>query len=420
MENWQSDIDALWVVMATALVFFMQAGFALVETGIHSEKNITNVFMKNVMDFVIASIGFWAIGFALMFGNGNEYFGTEGLFLSGGTEAFKSLDWANIPLTIKFMFQLVFAGTAATIISGAIGGRVKFSAYLIISIAITTFIYPILGKWVWGGGLASHLTDFAGSTVVHGVGGFAALAAVISVGARKGRFNKTPLGSYNITFAGLGTLILWMGWFGFNAGSTMGVIGQTEAIGHILLTTNLSAACGAISAMLIGHHYWKKFDLPLTLNGALAGLVGVTAGCATITPVGALVVGLISGVLMFYGVTLLEKLKIDDVVGAFPVHGLCGVWGTASVGLFANTDVKGFFYGGEFSFFLTQLGVSLGICLLAFLSTYLVCQVTKAFIGLRVSKDIEDIGLDVAEHHNENFHTPIIERIDRKETYSAI
>ena len=268
MEVTKLEIDALWVFLATVLVFFMQAGFALLETGIHSEKNITNVFMKNIMDFVIATIVFWAVGFAFMFGNGSGFIGSEGWFLSGGQSAFSSLEWANIPLTFKFMFQLVFAGTAATIISGAIGGRVKFTSYLILSIVVTAFIYPILGKWVWGGGIASNLVDFAGSTVVHGVGGFAALAAVINVGPRKNRFSKVPLKSYNVTFAALGTLILWLGWFGFNAGSTMGLVGQIENIGFILLTTNLSAASGALSAMTIAYFSWKKFDLPMTLNGA--------------------------------------------------------------------------------------------------------------------------------------------------------
>lgn len=410
MEITKLEIDALWVFLATVLVFFMQAGFALLETGIHSEKNITNVFMKNIMDFVIATIVFWAIGFAFMFGNGSAFIGTEGWFLNGGFHSFTSLEWANIPLTFKFMFQLVFAGTAATIISGAIGGRVKFTSYLILSIVVTGFIYPILGKWVWGGGIASNLIDFAGSTVVHGVGGFAALAAVINVGPRKDRFSEKPLRSYNVTFAALGTLILWLGWFGFNAGSTMGIVGQIENIGSIILTTNLSAAAGALSAMIVSFCYWRKFDLPMTLNGALGGLVSITAGCSMISPVCSLFVGGLAGIIIFYSTILLEKLKIDDVVGAFPVHGLCGIWGTGCVGLFSFADKKGLFYGGEFSFFLNQFAISIGICLLSFVSTYAVCKLIKMIFGIRVSNDEEHVGLDISEHHNINYHEPIFEK----------
>jgi len=416
MEITKIEIDALWVFLATILVFFMQSGFALLETGIHSEKNITNVFMKNIMDFVIASIAFWAVGFAFMFGNGSAYIGSEGWFLSGGQSSFLSLEWANIPLNFKFMFQLVFAGTAATIISGAIGGRVKFTSYLILSILVTAIIYPVLGKWVWGGGIASSLVDFAGSTVVHGVGGFAALAAVINVGPRKNRFSKGSLRSYNVTFAALGTLILWLGWFGFNAGSTMGLIGQIESIGHILLTTNLAASSGALAAVIVAYFSWNKFDLPVTLNGALGGLVSITAGCSMISPANSILIGALAGIIVFYSTLLLERLKIDDVVGAFPVHGLCGIWGTACVGLFAYGEKKGLFYGGDFSFFFNQLGISIGICLLAFISTHFVCKLIKLTIGLRVSDNEEQVGLDISEHHNINFHETVINNQEHQQS----
>ncbi|MGB0454275.1 MAG: ammonium transporter [Bacteriovoracaceae bacterium] len=408
-------IDTLWVVLAAVLVFFMQAGFALLETGIHSEKNITNVFMKNIMDFVIATLAFFAIGFAFMFGNGSSLIGTEGWFLSGGLESFSSLDWANIPLTVKFLFQLVFAGTAATIISGAIGGRVRFTTYLWLSLVVTAFIYPILGKWVWGAGWAADLGffDFAGSTVVHAVGGFAALAATMVVGPRRGRFDSSKtLTSYNITYAGLGTLILWLGWFGFNAGSTMGIVSDPHLVGHILLTTNLAAAAGAFTAMLIGFGREKKFDLPTTLNGALAGLVGITAGCAFVTWFGSLIIGTVAGALMVFGTAWLESRKIDDVVGAFPVHGLCGVWGTAALGLFAAAPFSGgeglpalgLLYGGTATTFFTQFGISLLISILAFLSTYIVCLVLEKTVGLRASTEHEELGLDLAEHPHESFH----------------
>lgn len=425
-------MDSLWVVLATVLVFFMQAGFALLEAGIHSKKNTTNVLMKNTMDFVIASLGFFAIGFAFMFGNGNSIIGTEGFFLMGETKAFSSLDWANIPLTIKFMFQLVFAGTAATIISGAIGGRVKFMGYLVLSLVITTVIYPILGKWVWGGGWVSELGffDFAGSTVVHAVGGFAALAAVMVVGNRAGRFTamgeSRSLPSSSITFTALGTLILWLGWFGFNAGSTMAVAGNAKLIGHILLTTNLAAATGAVTAMLLGHKIYKRFDLPITLNGALAGLVGITAGCAFVDSLGAMAIGMVSGILMIYSVGILEKFRIDDVVGAFPVHGVCGVWGTAAVGLFAaspwsgveGTPALGLFYGGEIKTFLIQLLPSLLISVIAFVSTYLVTSIIRRTIGIRVSEHHEEIGLDIAEHNHESFHHHILK--DNTESYNSL
>lgn len=411
-------IDSLWVIFAAILVFFMQSGFALLESGIHSEKNITNVFMKNFMDYVIASLGFFCIGFAFMFGKGNAFIGLEGWFLQGDASTFDSLAWANIPLSIKFLFQLVFAGTAATIISGAIGGRVKFGVYLFLSIIITTVIYPVLGKWVWGGGWAADLGffDFAGSTVVHGVGGFAALAAVMVVGPRRDRFNSdgsaNALPSYNITFAGLGTLILWMGWFGFNAGSTMGLVGNEELVGHILLTTNLAAATGALIAMIISYLKEDKFDLPMTLNGALAGLVGVTAGCAFIDYSGAVIIGAVSGGLVYYSTLWLEKFQIDDVVGAFPVHGICGLWGTIAIGLFAanpwsgieGTPNLGLFYGGSFKPLLIQAGCSLTICVSSFVLTYISTVIISKLMGIRVSEKHEDIGLDIAEHPNLSFH----------------
>jgi ammonium transporter, Amt family len=417
-DNLAYTLDSLWVIFAAILVFFMQAGFALLESGIHSEKNITNVFTKNLMDFVIASFGFFAIGFALMFGEGNAFVGSEGWFLIDQGKSFTSLDWTHIPLSLKFIFQLVFAGTAATIISGAIGGRVKFSSYLILSIAITTFIYPVLGKWVWGGGWASQLGffDFAGSTVVHGVGGFAALAAVMVVGPRQGRFDHqgraNALPSYNITFAGLGTMILWMGWFGFNAGSTMAIVGSEKLIGHILVTTNMAAAAGAITTMAIVWLKERKYDLPMTLNGALAGLVGITAGCAFVDTMGAFLIGTVSGVLVYMSTHLIEKFKIDDVVGAFPVHGVCGLWGTAALGLFASPQWAGsaglpgvgLFYGGGVWPFIVQFACSLAICFTSFFASYITVLGIKLLMGVRVSEHHEAMGLDLAEHSNFSFH----------------
>jgi len=431
-------IDSLWVVVATMLVFFMQAGFAMLEVGLHSPKNTANVLMKNIMDFVIASLGFWAVGFALMFGNGNSLIGSTGWFLDGGNQAFSSLSWATMPISIKFVFQLVFAGTAATIISGAIGGRVKFASYLLLSLGITTIIYPILGHWIWGGGWLSEMGffDFAGSTVVHGVGGFAALAAALVIGRRHGRFDEdgkpVQMASNSVVMVGLGTLILWLGWFGFNAGSTMSMVGSENLVGHILLTTNLAAAAGALLAMATSLKIYNRFDITMTLNGALAGLVGITAGCAFVDSIGAVAIGAISGVLMVYAGILLEKLKIDDVVGAVAVHGACGIWGTIAIGLFAASPFSGaegqpaigLLYGGEWSQLMIQTFGTLLVCSCAFVATYLLCKGIDMVLGLRVEKAEEIRGLDMVEHGHDFIDYDILVNQDKflkeQESYNEI
>jgi Amt family ammonium transporter len=407
--------DTLWVLMAAIFVFFMQAGFAMFEMGLHAAKNTVNVLMKNVMDFVIASICFIAVGFALMFGDGNGFIGTEGFFLKGN---FSSLDWTSVPLGAKFFFQLVFAGTAATIVSGAIGGRVKFSTYIVLSIAITALVYPILGHWVWGGGWlsAQGFFDFAGSTVVHGVGGFAALAAAIAVGPRIGRFNAdgsvNVLPGHNLSMVGFGVLILWLGWFGFNPGSTMAIVGNAELVSHIFLTTNIAAAAGAIAAMTLSWTIGRRPDVTMTLNGVLAGLVSVTASCAFVTDFGALIIGAIGGVIVFFGTILLDKMRVDDSVGAFPVHGMCGIWGTIALGLFAAEPWAGgpalpslgLLYGGGASQLIVQVYGTLAVCAAAFGVTYLVVSILKPVMGLRVSRDHEIAGLDLAEHGQRGYY----------------
>lgn len=414
-------VDTLWVLVAAALVFFMQAGFALVEAGLQSAKNVVNILMKNYMDFIIASLAFWAVGFGFMFGDGNSILGLSGWFLGGADASpatgdaysgiFSSLNWTGVPLSAKFFFQLVFAGTAATIVSGAIGGRVKFPAYLIFSAVMTALIYPILGHWVWGGGWLAQLgfLDFAGSTVVHAVGGFAALGAVLVLGPRIGRYaggKANALPGHNMTFAALGVFILWLGWFGFNPGSTMGIVGDPGLVSHIFLTTNLAAAAGAVTALVVSWARFGKPDFSMTINGVLAGLVAITAPCAFVNPVGALIIGSVGGGLVVWGILTLDANKIDDPVGAIAVHGVCGMWGTMAVGLFGLESLgasNGFFYGGGFNPLLVQALGTTVISLVAFGSNVVLWSILKAFMGIRVSAEEEISGLDVAEHGSEAY-----------------
>ena len=407
-------LDTLWVLVAAALVFFMQAGFSLLEAGLQSAKNVVNILMKNYSDFIIASLAFWAVGFAFMFGDGNGILGLNGWFLMGPDNSpsvdaysgiFGALSWTGVPLAAKFIFQLVFAGTAATIVSGAIGGRVKFPAYLIFSLVMTGLIYPVLGHWVWGGGWLAGLgfLDFAGSTVVHAVGGFAALGAVLVVGPRIGRYaggrvNAMP--GHNMTYAALGVFILWLGWFGFNPGSTMGIVGDPGLVAHIFLTTNLAAAAGAVVALAVSWARFGKPDFSMTINGVLAGLVAITAPCAFVGPVGALIIGAVGGGLVVWGILALDSNKIDDPVGAIAVHGICGMWGTMAVGLFGlpALGASGLFAGGGFSLFVVQLLGTVVISAAAFAANFLLWSFLKVTVGVRVSSEEEVTGLDIAEH----------------------
>ncbi|MCQ9207079.1 MAG: ammonium transporter [Omnitrophica bacterium] len=406
-------LDTLWVVLAGALVFFMQAGFAMVETGFTRAKNACNILMKNVMDFSIGSIVFWLVGFGIMFGAGNAFLGTSGFCLKdiGGT--FASLDWTQVPLEAKYFFQLVFAATAATIVSGAMAERTKFRSYLFYSIAITALIYPIVGHWIWGGGWLANLGmwDFAGSTVVHSVGGWLALTGAVVLGPRLGKYNSdgssNAIPGHSIPLAALGVFILWLGWFGFNPGSTMAAIPD---IAHIFVTTNIAAAAGALGAMLTAWKLFKKPDVSMTLNGALAGLVGITAPCAFVSAGSAIWIGFIAGILVVLSVIFFDKvLHIDDPVGAISVHGICGVWGTLAVGLFAQdmfspgTTGNGLLFGGGAKL--------LGNQMLGVLSVFAWCMVTgfilfygiKKIAGLRVSRTEELRGLDIDEHGMESY-----------------
>jgi Amt family ammonium transporter len=402
-------IDTMWTLVAAFLVFFMQAGFAMVEAGFTRQKNAANIVMKNLMDFGMSSIAFWAIGFALMFGAGNAFVGTSGWFLSGGEGTFDSLSWATPPLTAKWIFQVVFAGTAATIVSGAMAERTKFKAYILYSGLISGIIYPIAGHWIWGGGwLATRgFLDFAGSTVVHSVGGWAALMGAIMLGPRLGKYgpSKKPrvIPGHSMPLAFLGVFILWFGWFGFNPGSTLSM---NELAAHIAVTTNLAAAAGCIMAMCTAWLLGRKPDVGMTANGALAGLVAITASCAFVEPWAAIAIGGIGGVLVYFGVIAIERAGVDDPVGAVAVHALNGVWGTLAVGIFAAprlveglTNVTpGLAYGDGFGQLGTQaLGV-IAVAAWTLATSAIVFGLIKVTVGLRVSREEEIEGLDIGEH----------------------
>jgi Amt family ammonium transporter len=402
-EEVQLNINIVWTCVAAFLVFFMQAGFAMVEAGFTRAKNAVNILMKNLMDFSVGTIAFFLIGFGLMFGKSNGLFGTT-LFGMSGVEPGSDWNWTFL------IFQTVFAATAATIVSGAMAERTKFIGYLVYSVFITLFIYPIFGSWAWGGlldggGWLENLgfLDFAGSTVVHSIGGWLALAGAIMLGPRLGKYGpdgkpKAILG-HNIPLAALGVFILWFGWFGFNPGSTTTGDGS---IGYIAVTTNLAAAAGAIVAMIVSWMIMKKPDASMALNGALAGLVSITAPCDGVSPAGAIIIGTIGGSLVVLSVLFIDnKLKIDDPVGAVSVHGVCGLWGTLSVGLF-NMD-SGLFYGGG----LKQLGVQALGAGAAFLWAFglglALFYGIKKTIGLRVTNEEELKGLDIGEHGMEAY-----------------
>ena len=396
--------DTIWVLVAAFLVFFMQAGFSMVEAGFTRAKNAVNILMKNLMDFSMGSIAYWAIGFAIMFGDGNNFMGLSGWFVSAETKGFSALEWSSVPTLSAWLFQLVFAATAATIVSGAMAERTKFRSYLIYSIFITGLIYPIAGHWIWGGGWLQNMgmLDFAGSTVVHSTGGWLALTGAIVLGARTGKYDANgkprPIAGHNLPLAALGVFILWLGWFGFNPGSQMAA--DPKPIALIAVTTNIAAAAGAILAMITAWFRLKKPDAGMALNGALAGLVAITAPCAFVTPLAAVIIGAIAGVVVVFSVLILENLRIDDPVGAISVHGVCGALGTLLLGLF-HTE-QGILYaadtGAAFKFF--------GVQFLGVVSVFAWCMVTgfilfygiKVIVGLRVSEEEELEGLDYGEH----------------------
>jgi len=382
-----NSVDSLWVVIAGILVMFMQPGFMLVETGFTRSKNSVNIVMKNFMDFSVGAITYWAFGFALAYGGT-----TIGGFLAYGN-FFLEGD------SLTYFFQVVFAATAATIVSGAVAERTKFSAYLMFQPFICGLIYPIVTHWVWSGqGWLGDLgfIDFAGSGVVHMVGGFAALAAVTVVGPRIGKFDDQgsplPLPGSSMVAGALGVFILWFGWYGFNVGSALAAVDVDLA--SIAVTTTLSAAAASISAMYTSMISGKP-DVSMTLNGALAGLVGITAGCANVNNLGAVLIGLVSGVLVVYSINFIEKKGFDDAVGAISVHGVCGAWGVLAVAIFDTND--GLINGGS-SLFVPQIIGMLAIAAWAYITSFIVLKAIDSAVGLRVTPEEEIAGLDASEH----------------------
>ncbi len=417
-------LDTVWVLVAALLVFGMNAGFALLESGLCRSKNCVNIMAKNFIIFAVATVAFWATGWGLMFGDGSAWLGLGGVWFVGGADnspavaagyqgVYPALSWAGVPLWAKFFLQLTLAGMAATIISGALAERVKFSAFLVFSFLLVAVLYPIAGHWVWGGGWLAKLDfrDFAGATVVHSVGGWAALAGVILLGPRLGKYREGkvhPIPGHNMNAAALGALILWLGWLGLNPGATMGV-GDGSAIAHILVVTNLAGATGALGALITAWLLLNKPDLTMILNGCLAGLVASSAACAFVSvPAGALI-GAVAGVLVVFAVIVFDKLKLDDPVGALSVHLVNGVWGTLAVGLFYDGAIAAMAAGVTTpttrwvqTFVQLQGILAVGAFTLAgSFALWLVVRLITS--GLRVTPDQEAEGIDISTHGNEAY-----------------
>ena len=403
-------LDTVWVLLCAALVFFMEAGFAALEAGLIHSRNSLNIMMKVLMDCTVGLIGFFLFGFALMYGADKfGMIGTSGFFLQGD---FSHLG-LKIPIYAFWLFQAAFAIAMATIISGAVAERMKFSPYLVFSLIATVFIYPLAGHWVWSpdGWLNKiGMLDFAGSAVVHSLGGWGALAAALVLGPRSGKYNRdgsmNVMPGHNLPLAALGAFILWFGWFGFNPGSTLS--GLDLNIARIAINTNLSAAAGGTAAALFTLFRYGKADPSMGINGSLGGLVAITAGCAYVEPISSLIIGAIAGMLIVIAVPFFDRMKADDPVGAIAVHGVCGTFGTLAVGIFAEKG--GFLYGGGFHLLSVQaLGV-LAISLWGFATTYALFYAMKKTVGIRVTVDEETEGLDLAEHgmaaYNEMEYNP--------------
>ncbi|MBI2119659.1 MAG: ammonium transporter [Elusimicrobia bacterium] len=418
--------DTIWTLVTAMLVFWMNAGFGMLEAGLQQAKNCVNICSKNFVVFAIASLAFWIIGWGIMFGNGNGFMGIDGLWFVGGADnsplmgaayqgAYSSIAWTGVPLWAKFFFQLVFAGTAATIVSGAVGGRIIFNSFVVFSFVLVAIMYPLTGHWIWGGGwLATRgFWDFAGSTVVHSVGGWAALAGIIALGPRIGKYRAdgsvNPIYGHNMALATLGCFILWLGWFGFNPGSTMAAV--PSDIARICVTTNSAAAAGTVAAYITASIILGKPDLSMILNGCLAGLVAITAPCAWVGVGSSVVIGAIAGVLVVFAVLFFDKVKLDDPVGALSVHLVNGIWGTLAVGLFASAPYAGgaaqpplgLLFGGGFKSFTDQLIGVVGVGAFTFIISLVVWYAIKAIMGIRVSREEEIRGLDIGEHGMEAY-----------------
>ena len=400
----QIVLDNIFVFVAAVLVIFMNAGFGMLETGFCRQKNAVNILSKNLIVYALASLAFWAIGFGIMFHPGNALLGTGYFFLSGlAVDDVETFGTLTPP--IFFFFQSAFAATAATIVSGAVAERVKFIDFIIFSVLLTAIAYPITGHWVWGGGWLSTMgtafSDFAGSTVVHSVGGWAALTGAAILGPRLGKYQDgqtSAIPGHNMSIAMLGCLILWIGWFGFNPGSELAA---DLAVPYIAVTTNLSAAAGGVAATFVAWALNGKPDLSMIINGILAGLVGVTAGCAGVSFLGAVIVGLISGVIVVFSVGFFDSIKIDDPVGAISVHLVCGAWGTLAVGLFDTS--AGLFYGGGIAQLIAQIIGIVAIGLFTVVASTIFWMVLKSTLGIRVTAEEELRGLDIAEHGMEAY-----------------
>ncbi len=417
-------LDTLWVLFTAMLVFFMNLGFAMVESGFARSKNTVNILSKNFIVFAVSSLGFLLLGWGLMFGDGNPFIGLKGLFFASGADnspatgdayvgVYSAISWTNVPFWAKFFFQLVFCGTAATIVSGAVAERIKYIAFIVFSFVLTLLIYPIVGHWIWGGGWLSTMGfwDFAGSTVVHSVGGWAALAGIIVLGPRFGKYTPDgkihPIPGHNLSIATIGAFVLWLGWFGFNPGSTMAA--DPMAISHILMTTNTAAIVAVLTSTATSWILLGKPDLGMSINGCLAGLVAITASCAFVSVTSSIIIGAIAGIIVVLAVVFFDKAKLDDPVGATSVHLVNGVFGTICVGLFAQDGIagvatgNGLFFGGGFTLLGTQLLGIVSVAAFVFPASLLVWWALKKTMGIRVSLKEEIQGLDIGEHGNEAY-----------------
>ncbi|MFX3647427.1 MAG: ammonium transporter [Paenibacillus sp.] len=409
----QSGLNSAFTFLAVVLVFLMQGGFALLEAGSTRMKNAGHIAGKTILTLGISVIAFWGLGFGLGFGNGNGFFGTTGFFLSGDSMAasFESLAFSDVPLTIKFVFHLAFAAVSLAIACGGMAERAKMSVYIVFGTLYTIIMYPVVAHWVWGGGWLAELgmQDFAGSTVVHLTGATAALVATILLKPRIGKYNKDGkpniIPGHNQVYSVLGVIILWIGWFGFNPGSTLSAMGD-GFFGYVALTTNVAAAAGGVAALLISWAVLGKSDIPSMLNGVLAALVAITGACAFVEPWAALVIGALAGVITFFTAQYFDRKGIDDPIYAFSVHGIAGMWGAISTGLFATPELAenagvgqaGLFYGGGFH----QLGVQLlglaGAFAFVLVMSFIILGGMKAIMGIRVTEEEETMGLDISEH----------------------
>lgn len=429
-------LDTLWVVLAGILVFFMNLGFATLESGMARSKNTVNIMSKNFIVFAVSSLGFFLLGWGLMFGDGNDFTGTRGLFFASGADnspntgaayegVYSAIAWAGVPFWVKFFFQLVFCGTAATIVSGAVAERIKYISFIVFSLILTMVIYPVAGHWIWGGGWLGQMgfLDFAGGTAVHSIGGWAALSGIMILGPRIGKYSKTgktnAIPGHSVALATIGALILWFGWFGFNPGSTMAA--DPEAIGHILVVTNMAGAMGILVATVTAWIKLGKPDISMSINGLLAGLVAITPGCAYVSVTSSLMIGAIAGILVVFASLFFDKLRLDDPVGATAVHLANGIFGTLSIGLFAEAgvngnEINGLLFGGGIKPLGVQAVGVISVGAFVFTLSTAVWLIIKKTIGLRVSVKEELNGLDIGEHGNEAYP----EFLSRKFNYAQL